>query len=187
MSSGARKPRTTRTNSAGSAGRTSFDTQGFVRRIIISYNFIIMFIATHSIAGGILGDAIGNPILAFLCGFILHFVLDAIPHEYSHKTKKLAVIHWTLFGIDLIITYFLWKSLFSSKLSFSSSFLWGAVGGIGPDLIDNVPIIEDYFRKTKIGMKFHNIHGNIQSVEVGIVAGTLIQYGLLTTILLFFK
>lgn len=146
-----------------------------------------MFIASHSIAGGILGDAIGNPILAFLCGFILHFVLDAIPHEYEHDGEKTSLKDIVLLGIDLVITYFVWITFFPKEISLLGPFFWGALGGIFPDLMDNVPIIEKAFRKLSFGKKFHQFHWFIQKTNVGVFWGEIIQYSILALLIWLFK
>lgn len=138
-----------------------------------------MLIAVHSVAGGIVGESLGNPVLAFLAGFVLHFILDAIPHEYEHDDKKMSVLDISLLIIDIIITVIVWRKYFGAGLNLQSSFFWGALGGIFPDLLDNIPILKLYFRKTKFGKVFHNFHENVQKIIVGVVPGFLIQYGLL--------
>lgn len=39
-----------------------------------------MFLTVHAASGVLVGSAINNPALAFSAGFILHIILDAIPH-----------------------------------------------------------------------------------------------------------
>lgn len=138
-----------------------------------------MLIAVHSVAGGIVGESLGNPVLAFLAGFVLHFILDMIPHEYKHDSKKMSALDWSLIIIDIIITVFVWRKYFSFGLDLRSSFFWGALGGILPDLMDNVPVLKIYFRTTRFGKKFHKFHEDIQKIIVGVIPGTIIQYGLL--------
>ncbi len=138
-----------------------------------------MLIAVHSVAGGIVGESLGNPVLAFLVGFVLHFIIDAIPHEYEHDEDKMSVLGWLLLAIDIIITVFVWKKYFWTGLNIESSFLWGALGGIFPDLMDNIPILQAYFRKSKFGRAFHKFHENIQKIIIGVIPGVVVQYGLL--------
>ena len=49
-----------------------------------------MILVTHTVVGGALAGATGaNPAIAFVIGFVSHFVLDAIPHwDYNLKSSK---------------------------------------------------------------------------------------------------
>ena len=46
----------------------------------MDYN-ISMYQIVHGSAGLLIGSQTGNPWLAFILGFISHFVLDAVPHD----------------------------------------------------------------------------------------------------------
>lgn len=47
-----------------------------------------MNLLVHAGAGVLVGQATGNPILAFICGLISHIILDVIPHGDSHMYKR---------------------------------------------------------------------------------------------------
>lgn len=145
-----------------------------------------MIITAHVIAGGVLGEEINSPVLAFLAGIILHFILDMVPHfdnvlEKGKWTWKQAI--FTTF--DLILTIALLVYL-KPELSFFNPFWWGALGGIFPDLLDNVPFWNKYFRASKIGESVHKFHDKIHHLILKDQPGVII--GLTTQIitLLFF-
>lgn len=104
-----------------------------------------MMITPHTIVGAAAGAAIGSPGLAFLAGFILHHILDALPHVdlnnlYNTDTKdrRYSWLDYLVIGIDgLVALTVLW--VFSSSTIHPAAFWWGALGGITPDLIDNHP------------------------------------------------
>jgi hypothetical protein len=39
-----------------------------------------MTLTTHATLGAVIGRATGNPVLAFIFGFISHFLIDMVPH-----------------------------------------------------------------------------------------------------------
>jgi hypothetical protein len=40
-----------------------------------------MYQIVHGMAGAVIGSRLDSPILAFILGFVSHFILDAIPHD----------------------------------------------------------------------------------------------------------
>jgi len=141
-----------------------------------------MLAASHIVAGGVVGSYIGNPFLAFLVGFILHFILDAIPHFDTIGDNILSFKQMSLIIADLLIGVALIIYVIKPDLSPGSPFIWGAVGGMLPDLLDNVPFWRNAFRKSKVGGKIHNFHGKIQSraLENHPFVGMLTQYIIIT-------
>lgn len=115
-----------------------------------------MILSTHAIAGAAIATLLpNNPGLAFLAGFISHFLLDAIPHwEYnlsSATEDKKHPLNSTIsfnkeFAIDLVKTGSDFTlGIFISLLFFSNSLwpvswtiLWGAIGGVAPDFLQLV-------------------------------------------------
>ena len=134
-----------------------------------------MLIAAHSISAGVAGEVIGNPILAFFLGFILHFVLDAIPHFDTTDAGKFTKRQIVLLSKDaitgLIILYFLFTNS-SNQLAFLAAVL----GGLLPDILDNVPWWSDKFRASRFGTIFHAFHQKIQSIKLKPILGISIQY-----------
>jgi hypothetical protein len=140
-----------------------------------------MLIATHSIAGGIAGEYIGNPFLAFLAGIVIHFLLDTIPHYDTTDDGKFTFRQLAFVGADCVAGLIILIFIMRADLSIKSPFLWGAIGGILPDIFDCLPGIQDYFRKTSFGKKIHEFHDAIQIKSKGIKPwlGVLIQYSIL--------
>lgn len=104
-----------------------------------------MFLTVHSAAGIIIGQSTSNIGLAFLAGFISHFLLDIIPHgdqdlgggrnrKNLNGLKKILLI----LGIsDLVVMTILFGSLYlSGLLILSWTILAGIFGAILPDFIN---------------------------------------------------
>lgn len=145
-----------------------------------------MLIATHSIAAGIAGEKLGNPIIAFFAGIIIHFLLDAIPHFDTTDDGKLTLRQVAVVILDFILGIILIIYAMKVDLSFGNSFLWGTIGGVLPDVFDNLPIIQDSFRKTAFGKKVHIFHERIQSVKISPWLGIFDQYGLLLILVIYY-
>lgn len=128
-----------------------------------------MLFSPHLIASGVLGEKIGNPETAFMAGFFLHFVLDAIPHfetiKRNKKTQetKFGLGQIALMAVDLFIAIFIIKYYLKID-SQNSGFIWGAIGGMAPDLLDNIPFWNKIFRKTKFGRYLHKIHESVHII-----------------------
>ena len=139
-----------------------------------------MITTVHVISGGLLGESVGDPFFAFAAGIILHFILDAIPHfdnvlEDGRWTWK----QWLFTSVDLLVMILLIVSL-KPELSLSSPFLWGAFGGLLPDILDNVPFWRKMFRSSYLGGKMHAFHERIHpKKEPGIFWGFATQIAVL--------
>lgn len=88
----------------------------------------------HFTAGAVIGSKLGNPFLAFLFGFFIHFLLDAIPHKDYGKN------HWTKFEYlflfsDFFLLFVLIFFVFKPEVHYLNPFLWGGLGGIIPDVL----------------------------------------------------
>ena len=116
-----------------------------------------MVLTTHAVVGGAIGRLIStNPILAFVVGFLSHFVLDVVPHwDYPLESKTSdtrgvnqlhfrlgwpAVIDFSRIGLDLLIGFFLAYWIFPSASGswLTSSVAWGAIGAVLPDALQFV-------------------------------------------------
>lgn len=141
-----------------------------------------MLIATHSLVGAFIGGEVTYPPLAFLLGFISHLLLDSIPHsdgpddiagkndnDPNSKAQYLLVFIDGL--VALIVFYFLYQNN-----DLTLSFLAGAVGGIFPDIIDNVPLWKKSLRRLPLFKQFHQLHYLIQQCKTPMWLGLLIQY-----------
>lgn len=134
-----------------------------------------MLVAAHIITAGYAGEMIVNPFLAFLVGIIVHFVLDSIPHYDTTDNGKITKRQLALSITDIIIGILLIVFLLKADLGLKSPFLWGALGGIVPDILDNIPFWQNAFRNTHFGRTFHKFHDNIQKIRLTPIPGLLIQ------------
>jgi hypothetical protein len=147
-----------------------------------------MLIATHSLVGAAIGVNVSYPPLAFLLGFISHFLLDAIPHcdgpdDVLNRKESSSFRQYLVVTIDGVVAII--AIIYFGLHTENSGFYWGALGGIFPDIIDNVPILKEYTRKIKGFEKFHLFHSWIQSKKTGILAGITIQYAILYAVVLY--
>ncbi|MDO8183380.1 MAG: diadenylate cyclase [bacterium] len=114
-----------------------------------------MVLTTHAVVGGAIGRLLAiNPLLAFIVGFLSHFVLDIIPHwDYPLQSKTVeargvgrlhfrlgwpAVVDFSRIGLDFLIGLALvyWLFPLSQGTSWlASSVLWGALGAVLPDAL----------------------------------------------------
>ncbi|MCX6808041.1 MAG: hypothetical protein NTW50_00020 [Candidatus Berkelbacteria bacterium] len=116
-----------------------------------------MLIGTHLITGGVLGEVVGNPIAAFGVGLLSHFCLDSIPHYDLTDGGKITKRQIALILAEVTIAILL-IALMKPSLAHNSPFLWGGLGGVLPDLVDNVPLWNKSFRKLRFGYLFNQFH-----------------------------
>jgi hypothetical protein len=119
-----------------------------------------MFLTLHAAVGALIGEEVSSPTLAFVLGFIFHFVLDLIPHGDEDLVKgyqdgariKRMVSVATVDAIVMAILFFIFYSqdfFFQPKVV-----IWGITGSIFPDFLIGVHEIT----KIKILDKFHDLH-----------------------------
>ena len=106
-----------------------------------------MTITPHLLAGSALAVATTDNIaVAFLIGFFLHFLIDAIPHvdpgtffnvpENNDKSWPLWIY---IFAVsEFVVAWGLIILLFQHKTDFGI-IMFGALGGIAVDVLDNNP------------------------------------------------
>lgn len=109
-----------------------------------------MFITVHAAAAAVIGKKVASAPLAFLLGFILHFLLDIIPHGDENLGKKFfgldmsrlfnkenSVKSLALYGsLDacalVVFLLFLFRNF---NFANSDSVSWAMIGGILPDIL----------------------------------------------------
>lgn len=134
-----------------------------------------MLFTAHALAGGTAGELIRNPFWAFLIGFLIHFVLDSIPHYDTTDDGKYTTRQIILAGGDLAIGIILIVFLAPKYFHNLCGYLSGMLGGITPDFLSLVPWIKNITSKSKCGKKFHDFHYRIQSIKISPLPGILIQ------------
>lgn len=118
-----------------------------------------MTFTTHLIAGSAIGALSGNIPGALVGGIASHYLLDMIPHfdagwierhpDVGQKkwTKKL----WTAVWIDVVIGAFIFLWLTPASVD-ALPLVAGGVGGLLPDLLDNVPWWRNIWHSTRLGV-----------------------------------
>ena len=101
-----------------------------------------MTLTTHATIGAVIGKATGNPLLAFIFGFISHFIVDIIPHGDTGlsdgfrvtKNKRKRAIAYSM--IDACVAIFFILMLANTRdINSMRTFTWGIVGAVLPDLL----------------------------------------------------
>jgi len=120
-----------------------------------------MTITTHATIGAVIGQATGNPLLAFVFGILSHFLIDMIPHGDSRLSDNFRVFHrkqkqavaYTLVDAFIAILFIL---ILANVKDISSirTFSWGIIGGVLPDFL--VGIYE--LSKTPLLKWFNTLH-----------------------------
>lgn len=112
-----------------------------------------MTIFPHAIAGAAIATSTTNPAVAFLLGLVSHFLLDAMPHlepssqEIKHPDGTTSWSIWLyLFVVgEFILTVAVFVFLYYyHRPPDISILLWGAFGGLFPDLIVTNPVLFPY-------------------------------------------
>ena len=144
-----------------------------------------MLIAAHSISAATLGQAIGNPVLAFFLGVILHYVLDSIPHYDTTDKGKFTVRQILFIATDAVLGFVAMVYLYMNS-ELGSGFYCGALGGIFPDLLDNVPFWRNGIHKIKIIKNFYRFHQKVHFLVARPFYGILVQIIVVCCSLYFF-
>ena len=161
-----------------------------------------MLAIPHLLTGAVIGDLVeGLPYsspLAFILGWLSHYVLDAIPHWEMYipikisphfetddpigKWPKIVLVNVffdILIGVSLVI-FFIGKTSF-----WHSAIFWGALGAISPDVIDNIPFWNRYTQKLPVLKQLKSVHqfihidnkgqkGYLGIVSQGLIIGLMI-------------
>ncbi len=124
-----------------------------------------MLITAHVATGIAIGSITGNPVLGFFSAFIVHHLIDAIPHsdpgdpvaggiiENFKKDRALlggVIIDATVGLVMIIIAIYM---LGASRILYFSIF-----GSLFPDIIDNSPFWSPYLRKRFPINYYHRFH-----------------------------
>ena len=134
-----------------------------------------MYITVHAAAGAAVGTLTGNPLLAFIGGFVSHLILDMIPHgdETIKKWKLFKTIRARVTAAALLdfagVILALLFLLNNASMAFLPGMLAGMAGGIAPDALwgfhelTGTPLLNayrawhskghDFLTKKKISMK----------------------------------
>jgi hypothetical protein len=95
-------------------------------------------------------------------GVLSHHLLDFIPHTdaatfWPDASKPIPRLIGAVVAIEVLVGLVLTGALFISQ-HMTLTFLCGAVGGIVPDVLDEVPWWQQRFRRTTLGGVWHRWH-----------------------------
>jgi hypothetical protein len=142
----------------------------------------------HLLVGGAIGAALSLELapplavpVALACGIVSHHLLDLIPHTDAATfwpapqnglpwTVSLLVALEILIGLGLVGFFYLSHHT-------TVVFLAGAVGGMLPDLLDEVPLWQERFRRTWVGGVWHHWHTRLHCADMAgsWVAGVVVD------------
>jgi hypothetical protein len=117
-----------------------------------------MTLTTHATLGAVIGHAVGNPVIAFVFGFISHYLIDMVPHGDTglsdnfrvHKHKQTQAVAYV--AVDAVVALLFVLLLANTRdIDSMRTFTWGIVGGVLPDLLVGLYDIT----KTPL-LKWHN-------------------------------
>lgn len=147
----------------------------------------IMTLTAHAALGAVIGHTVGTPFLAFVFGFVSHFIVDMIPHGDTglsdnfrvHKRKQKRVVAFAM--IDAIIALFFVLLLANTRdIESMRTFSWGIVGSVLPDLLVGVYDIT----KTPLLRWFYKLHFYFHDFFVKRKGDVPLYYALLAQIVL---
>ena len=127
-----------------------------------------MFLSVHGAAGALIGTEVTNPWLAFAASFVLHFVMDIIPHgdhdfgkrffgllnkklSEEEQIKKMIAYEVLDLAVVLFFVIYSFKNFYFAK---DDSVIWAIIGGIIPDII----VFLYFTTKTKLLKWFFDFH-----------------------------
>jgi len=125
-----------------------------------------MFLTIHGSAAILISEQTNSIYLAFILGFISHFILDFLPHENNrlkkwvkdkNEIKKYFFLALADFSLLSIITAILFY-----KLTFANPWIiiTGIFGSILPDILWGIHKVT----KWKFLKKYHDFHSWIHSI-----------------------
>lgn len=105
-----------------------------------------MLATPHATVGAAIGVASGDPLLGFVLGFVSHFLGDCLPHTEATTFYGKSRHYWRQRLIILAIDGTVMVAVLAPLLwnhPQRGVALWGFLGGIGPDLVTNIPFLGD--------------------------------------------
>lgn len=146
-----------------------------------------MTLTTHATLGAVIGHAVGTPVLAFIFGFISHFLIDMIPHGDTglsdnfriHKRRRKQAVAYVV--VDAFVALFFVIMLANTRdIDSMRTFSWGIIGGVLPDFL--VGIYE--ITKTPLLRWFNTLHFLFHDFFVKRKGDVPLYYALLAQVVL---
>jgi hypothetical protein len=148
----------------------------------------------HLLIGGAVGVGtslvLAYPVagaVALGLGIVSHHVLDLIPHTdaatfWPDSRKPLPWFICLVVFFEILVGLTLTGAFYFSQHT-TITFIMGAVGGMLPDLLDEVPLWQERFRRTRFGAVWHrwHLHLHCSSMEKAWVTGIVIDLCVIAT------
>ena len=118
-----------------------------------------MLLLPHALAGAAIGrhsvSFTKSAVIVFFLGLLSHYLLDAVPHwdvvigrewymntgeYYSWRTYLQVLLDA---GLAIVILFLTIRKHRQNLPLVAKLMMWGAIGAVTPDLLDNVPLLQD--------------------------------------------
>ena len=148
--------------------------------------YLLMFLTIHSTVGVIIGEQTNSIWLAFILGFISHFIFDIIPHGDKKPEEKKTIpklkrwlfragfIDGTVMTITLLL---IWQNNLVGNLL---PVLAGVIGAVAPDILSVLYLFTQH-SWLKIPYLIHKAVGDlIEKIEYPVWPGLIMQFAFLS-------
>ncbi|PIP21890.1 MAG: hypothetical protein COX39_00555 [Candidatus Nealsonbacteria bacterium CG23_combo_of_CG06-09_8_20_14_all_40_13] len=127
-----------------------------------------MLATPHILAGAAVATATGNVPLGIVSAYASHYILDMVPHvdigvfhdkddeNWQLSKQEIALAAAEIILGTVILIYLVWGKKFVTLA------LVGGFFGLLPDLLDNVPWWQNYFRHASWYAPFNFLHQKLQ-------------------------
>ncbi len=123
-----------------------------------------MLATPHLLAGAAVGSTVAGVPGAFIFGALSHLLLDAVPHTDDALLEvprggRIMPADYAAVTLDIVVGFiFVFYFAFAGN-HIPDHVMAGAIGGISPDLVSNVPFWSPYLVGLPIIKQFHWLHG----------------------------
>jgi len=151
-----------------------------------------MFLTVHASAGVLIGHYAKNIWLAFILGFISHFILDAIPHgdenliiDKADITKKEIMKVLALASSDgLVMLSVLGLLYMSGQFELTPSIIAAVIGTILPDVFNGIYMVTKFSWFEKFSHWHFQAHYIFKKYLVSLSTGLVIQFLTVTSLII---
>jgi membrane-bound metal-dependent hydrolase YbcI (DUF457 family) len=135
-----------------------------------------MILTGHLLVGGAIGVACAaflpwpySAILALGLGVVSHHLLDLLPHTdaatFWPHPRKVPVLACIVVALEVLLGFSVTGMLFIAQHK-TIAFVSGALGGILPDLFDEMPLWQERFRRNRVGRVWHQLHSRLHCASM---------------------
>jgi len=152
-----------------------------------------MILTGHLLIGGAIGVVAATltpwplaAVLALGLGILSHHLLDLVPHTdaatFWPHPSKVPVAACIVVALEVALGFSVTALLFIAQHK-TLAFISGALGGILPDLFDEMPLWQERFRQNGLGRLWHHVHEKLHCASMaerwrtGLVIDALVVAG----------